>query len=59
MGRAKKEMSQVHARNTRKAKARAKLYVEKKITYKDLNAATFQILEKQARASKGTKSKAA
>jgi Xaa-Pro aminopeptidase len=59
MGRAKKEMSQIHAKSVRKAKERAKKYIEKKITYKDLNAATIQILEKQACIKKGAKSKAA
>ena len=52
MGKPKTEMKKIHAKNAKKAKATVKKYVEKKITYKDLNAKAKHFLKKQAKEKK-------
>jgi len=50
MGRPKKELKKIHRKKVKKAKEKVKLFLEGKISYKELNALARKMLEKRKRA---------
>ncbi len=49
MGRPKEELRKIHRKKVKKAKERVKLYLEGRLSYKDLNALAKKMLEKRKR----------
>ncbi len=49
MGRPKKELKKIHRKKVKKAKEKVKLFLEGKISYKELNALARKMLERRKR----------
>jgi len=50
MGRPKEELKKIHRKKVKRAKEKVKLFLEGKISYKELNALARKMLEKRKRA---------
>jgi len=50
MGRPKKELKKIHRKKVKKAKEKVKLFLEEKISHKELNALARKMLERRKKA---------